>query len=232
MTFSHALSRAGLAARANFLPGLLLQVLLLVFLGLYLAHEGTREVLFRVANLKAESGYFFAFVSYVLSAALLPELLRIGIFQKGRVTRQNLSHFLTSAPVWGVMGILIDAFYRLQATWFGNNSDLGTVLVKMVVDQFIFSPFVANVLVVGYFAWRDSGFRRSALGTIFNRDFFPERIFPVQVAGWCIWIPGVSLVYFMPSELQIPVASLIQAFWVLVFTMLNRTRIPGAPTSR
>lgn len=232
MTLSHALRRAGQAARANLLPGLLLQVLLLIFLGLYLAHEGTRDVLFQVADLKKEVGYLFAFVSYVLSAAILPELLRIGIFQKGRPTHQNLTNFLTSAPAWGAMGILVDSFYRLQALWFGTGNDIGTVLTKVVVDQFIFSPFVGNALMIGYFAWRDSGFRRSALRKIFNRDFFPERIFPVQVAGWCIWIPGVSLVYFMPSELQIPVASLIQAFWVLVFTMLNRARLTAERSSR
>lgn len=232
MTFSQALRRAGQAARANLLPGLLLQALLLIFLGLYLAHEGTRDVLFQVADLKKEASYLFAFVSYILSAAILPELLRIGIFQKGRATKQNLSHFLSSAPAWGAMGVLVDAFYRLQGFWFGTGNDLGTVLTKVAVDQFIFSPFVASAIMIGYFSWRDSGFRRSALRKIFNRDFFPQRVFPVQVAGWCIWIPGVSLVYFMPSELQIPVASLIQAFWVLVFTMLHRTRITAEPTSR
>jgi len=38
----------------------------------------------------------------------------------------------------------------------------------------------------------------------------------------CIWIPGVCLIYFMPSELQIPIAALIEAFWVLVFTVVHR----------
>ncbi len=225
MTFSHAVRQAARAARANILPGLFLQAILLVFLALYLTHEGTRHVLFQVADLKQESGFLFAFVIYVLSAALLPELLRIGIFQKGRITRKNIQNFLTAAPVWGLMGVLVDLFYRLQALWFGIGNDVGTILIKVAVDQFLFSPFVGNVFVIGYFAWRDAGFRFPALRKIFNRDFFPERIFPVQVAGWCIWIPGVSVVYFMPPELQVPVAALIQAFWVLVFSVVNRPRL-------
>jgi len=45
------------------------------------------------------------------------------------------------------------------------------------------------------------------------------------VAGWCIWIPGVSLVYFMPSALQFPIAVLIQCFWVLIFTVINKPRL-------
>lgn len=227
MRFRNALRIAAQGARANLLPGLLLQSLMIVFLALYVMHEGTREVLGRVANLKEEAGFAFAFFSYVLSAALLPEILRIGFFQEGKPNRRNLSNFLTAAPFWGLMGILVDLFYRFQVLWFGAGNDWQTILSKVIVDQFLFSPFISNTLSAGYFAWRDAGFRRGAAREIFRRGFFLDRVFPVQVAAWCIWIPGVALVYFMPSELQIPVASLIQAFWVLVFLFINRPRKAG-----
>jgi hypothetical protein len=222
MKFRSALRIAAQGARANLLPGLLLQCLMLVFLALYVMHEGTREILARVADLKQEAGYGFAFASYVLSAALLPEILRIGFFQSGRPMRRNLWNFLTAAPAWGLMGMLVDAFYRAQIGWFGAGNDWQTIVCKVLVDQLLFSPFLSNPLLVGYFAWRDAGFRRSAARNIFGRGFYLDRVFPVQVAGWGIWIPGVALVYFMPSELQIPVASLIQSFWVLVFLFVNR----------
>lgn len=224
MNLKKALRVAGDAARANLLPGLLLQCLMLVFLGLYVAHEGTRQFLAGVANLKNEAGYLFALVSYIISAALLPEILRVAFFQGGRVSRLNFWNFLTAAPAWGSIGLLVDFFYRCQAMWFGTGQDWRTILAKMLVDQFFFSPFIANPIVVAYFAWRDAGFRKGYLPVIFNRDFFLNRVFPIQVAGWCIWIPGVSLVYFMPMELQIPVASLLQSFWVLVFTLVNKAR--------
>ena len=222
MRFRLALHTAGKAARANLLPGLLLQCLMIVFFGLYVAHEGTRQFLAEVANLKQESGYLFAFVSYILSAALLPEILRVFFFQSGHPSRRNIWNFLTAAPAWGLMGVIVDFFYRCQALWFGTASDWNTILTKMAVDQFLFSPFIGNTLMVGYFAWRDLGFRRAAAKTIFKKGFFFERVFPVQVAGWCIWIPGVCLVYFMPSQLQMPVAALIQCFWVLIFTFVNK----------
>jgi hypothetical protein len=226
MKFRAALRIAAQGARANLLPGLLLQSLMLVFLALYVMHEGTRNFLGQVADLKQEAGYLFAFTSYVLSAALLPEILRIGFFQDGRPTRRNLWNFLTAAPAWGLAGILVDAFYRAQIVWFGSGHDWQTIVAKVLVDQFLFSPLLSNPLIVGYFAWRDSGFRRGAARSIFRRGFYLDRVFPVQVAGWGIWIPGVALVYFMPSELQIPVASLIQSFWVLVFLFVNRPRLP------
>lgn len=210
------------AARANLLPGLLLQAIMVVFLALYVAHEGTRTFLGQVANLKEQAGYLFAFTSYVISAAFLPEILRIAFFQDGRPTRRNLTNFLTAAPAWGGMGMVVDWFYRSQMLWFGTGNDWQTILIKMAVDQFVFSPFFSNPLMVAYFFWRDSGFRRTAATTIFHRDFYPHRVVPVMVAGWCVWIPGVCLVYFMPAALQLPVASLIQCFWVLVFTFVNR----------
>jgi hypothetical protein len=224
MKFRSALRIAAQGARANLLPGLLLQCLMVVFLALYVMHEGTREVLARVADLKQEAGYGFAAVSYILSAALLPEILRIGFFQRGRLSRLNVWNFLTGAPVWALMGILVDAFYRAQIVWFGAGNDWQTIVCKVLVDQFLFSPFLSNPLLTGYFAWRDARFGRPAAREIFRKGFYLERVFPVQVAGWCIWIPGVTVVYFMPSELQLPVASLIQAFWVLVFLFVNRPR--------
>lgn len=224
MKFRAALSMAARGARANLLPGLLLQSLMIVFLGLYVMHEGTREFLAQVADLKHEAGFLFAFFSYVLSAALLPEILRVGFFQGGIPNRRNLWNFLTAAPAWGLMGVAVDLFYRAQVGWFGSGSDWQTIACKVLVDQFLFSPFFSNPVMVGYFAWRDAGFRRRGAREIFRRGFFLDRVFPVQVAGWCVWIPGVCLVYFMPSELQIPVASLIQAFWVLVFLFVNRPR--------
>ena len=227
MRFRTALRVAAQGARANILPGLLLQSLMIVFLALYVMHDGTRHFLARVADLKHETGYIFAFTSYLLSAALLPEILRIAFFQAGRPTKRNLWNFLTAAPFWGLMGMLVDLLYRCQVLWFGAGTDWTTILIKMLVDQILFSPLLSNPLSVGYFAWRDAGFRRNAAREIFRRGFFLDRVFPVQVAAWCIWVPGVCLVYFMPSELQIPVASLIQAFWVLVFLFINRLRKTG-----
>jgi len=223
MNFRDAVHKATAGAKANLLPGLLLQALMLVFFCLYISHEGTRHFLANIADIKREAGYRFAFVSYVIAAAFLPELLRVAFFQDGRATRANLWSFLTAAPFWGCIGMLVDYFYRLQMTWFGPGDSLGIVLTKMVVDQFIFSPFLCLPLTLSYFIWRDAGFRLApAAREIFSLSFIIDRAIPSQVAGWMIWIPGVSLVYFVHSELQIPVAALIQTFWVLVLTFTSR----------
>jgi hypothetical protein len=229
MRFRAALERAGAAARANLLPGLLLQAVLVVFLALYLWHHDTQEVLGRVARLKQETGYAFAFVSYVVAAVLLPEFLRITFFQGCRITRKNAWNFLTAAPFWGCMGMVVDLLYRLQGVWFGSGHALHTIVCKVLVDQFLFSPLLSVPWIVGYFYWRDEGFRVSVLREIFSVGFFLEKVFPVLVAGWCIWIPGVSLVYFMPPLLQMPVAVLIQVFYVLILTTMSERKTGSPP---
>ena len=219
--FRQSLRLAGAAAKANFLPGLLLQCLMLVFFSLYIAHEGTRRFLGDVAHVKQEAGYVFSFISYAVAGGVMPELLRIVFFQSGKATRRNLWLMLTAAPFWGALGMIIDLLYRLQSLWFGNGHDWLTLLCKIFVDQFLFSPFLGIPLAVGWFLLRDEGFRPSAFGKIFCADFVFEKVFPVAVAGWCVWIPGVLLVYSMPPLLQIPVAVFIEVFWVLLFTTME-----------
>ena len=222
MKLKAAFHRAIQAIRANILPGLLLQSLMIVFLALYVTHDGTRQFLAQIESIKQEAGFFFTFASYAISAAILPELLAIGFFQQCRITRRNIRNMLTGIPAWGLIGIMVDLFYRGQMLWLGAGQNWQTVISKMLVDQFLFSPLICTPITVAYFLWRDWGFRKSAFSQIFSLSFFPERVIPVQAAGWVIWIPGVCLVYFMPSGLQIPIAVLIQTFWVLVFTMVNR----------
>ncbi|MCX6969866.1 MAG: hypothetical protein NTV93_06880 [Verrucomicrobia bacterium] len=221
--FRQSIRMAGAAAKANLLPGLLLQCLMLAFFSLYIAHEGTRHFLGEVAAVKQEAGYGFSFLSYVIAGAVLPELLRIAFFQSGKPTRRNLWLLLTAAPFWGLLGVIIDLLYRLQAVWFGTGHDWFTLLRKVLVDQFLFAPIISAPLIVGWFLLRDEGFRPSAFRKIFRVDFFPDKVFPVVVAGWCVWIPGVILVYSMPPLLQIPVAVFIQVFWVLIFTTMEES---------
>jgi len=221
--FRRSLRLAGAAAKANLLPGLLLQCLMLAFFSLYIAHEGTRRFLGEVAHVKQEAGFAFSFFSYVIAGAVLPELLRVAFFQAGKVTRRNLWLLLTAAPLWGCVGILVDLLYRWQAALFGNGTDWFTLLRKMIVDQFVFNPLLCAPLIIGWFLLRDEAFRPSAFARVFCSDFYPEKVFPVLVAGWCVWIPGVFLVYSMPPLLQVPVAVFIQVFWVLLFTTMEES---------
>jgi len=218
MNFRQSLALAGRAARLNLLPGLLLWALMIAFLVAYLTHDPTKQFLERIAELKKQSGFLFDFICYAIAAGILPELLRVAFFEKGKFSRRAAYNIATGIPIWGCIGIVIDVFYLLQGKVFGTGNAAIVVLAKVAVDQFLFSPFLITPLSVGAITWRDNFFLPSALRWIVRLSFYFERVIPAQVAGWCVWIPGVCLVYFMPPLLQIPVAVTIQVFWVLIFT--------------
>ena len=223
MTLRSAFSKGLQAARTNILPGLLLQAVMVCFIALYLFHNGTREFLARVGTVRSQMGYTFAVVSYIFSGALLPEAMRVVFFQKGRFRLHNLWSVVSMAPLWALLGLIVDCFYRIQGGWFGVGNTWDVVFMKVAVDQLFFSPLVVNPLVVAYLAWQEARFRTSAVETIFSWEFLNEKMIPTQIAVWCVWLPGVSLVYSMPPLLQLPVAVLIQCFWVLILTTINQS---------
>ncbi len=221
MNLREALATGLRAARVNFLPGLFLQFLMGCFIAAYLLHDGTSAFLQRVGEIKEEVGYGFAFVSYMLSGALLPEVLKIVFFQRGKPTLDNFWRFAATGVFLGFMGMMVDFFYRCQNAWFGTGNDWQTILVKILVDQFLYSPFFANILCVVFFTLQAGRFSRATAASIFTPDFLTEKVLPVQIAGWAFWIPAVACIYSMPAQLQIPVAVLIQTFWVLMLTTIT-----------
>lgn len=209
------------AARTNFLPGLLLQGIMACILALYLFHDGSRAFFRIVGESRQELGVLFAMVTYTFSGALLPEIMRVVLFQRGRVTVANLESFLTMAPIWIFMGSVVDVFYTAQNGWFGSGNGFATVATKVLVDQLLYSPLFATPVITGYFTLRAGGFGKAAFDTVFRRRFLTETLLPVQLASWMIWFPGVTFVYIMPPPLQIPFAVLVHTFWVLILTTIS-----------
>lgn len=228
MPLREAITPIKLAFKANIKPGVILWLLMLLFFAAYLTNPAFNAGLGRVSALKISVGYPFSFAVYVLSAALLPEILMIIFFQKGRIGIKNLRNFIFVGLLFGVIGILTDIFYSYQALWFGEAGGLKSLLFKALVDQGLYSP-VANFLLVSIFFLRENGIRKEVIASILTLQFAIAKVLPVVVAGWCVWIPGVLLVYSMPTALQLPVASLILCFWVLIFTFVAGPKEVPAP---
>jgi hypothetical protein len=53
----------------------------------------------------------------------------------------------------------------------------------------------------------------------------------VLFSTWVVWIPAVSIVYSLPSALQLPIFNLVLCFWCLLLTFVTgseRQLIDGA----
>lgn len=215
-----ALQQLGAAVRANLPAALVLWAGLAALLLAYALVPAVHDALARWGQVKAAWGLPFAFVSYVVFAVLVPETLGWLVRRSPGGWGQRKGELLYTALVFGCVGVSVDLLYRLQVHMFGEGGDARTVVSKMLFDQFVFSP-VSNYLIVLVLAWREAGFATQALRPMATPAYFWQHGAPVIAAAWCVWIPGVSVVYWMPTALQFPVASLLLSFWILIFTFMR-----------
>jgi len=211
------LSRLRVAVRHNARPALLLQALTLALLGAYAWWPAARAAFEALMRLKLAWGVGYAFLAGALFAGMLPRL----VMRWSGASRAPLARELAFAMLfWGYRGVEIDLFYQLQAHWFGTAADWPTVIVKTVVDQFVYSPVWSVPMIALVFAWKDAGFSWRVLREHLDAEFFALRL-PSAVAGnLMVWLPSVVAIYFLPLPLQLPVSNLVASFWVLLMIML------------
>lgn len=209
------------AARANVVPGLIVQVAILAVVLGYYFYPPTTGWLDAMARLKAEWGFAYSAGAAVVAGALLPELLRIVVFQRGRVERGNGVNLVYTIPFWGIMAISVDVLYRVQGMWFGTEVTLAVVVKKVLFDQFVFSPWFSGPLSVWFYDFKNNGRKAAGPREFFSWKYYGERVLPVMFATWGVWIPVVSILYSLPPLLQIPVYILALTLWVMIFTWMS-----------
>ncbi len=211
------------AARANLLPALCIQALMLALLVAYYTSPAARQVLGALAAYKLRHGLTFVIVAAVLAGAILPELFLIAFFQRGRLTTRNGRNLLFTIPIWAFDGALVDLLYRSEAAWFGNVVTFPVVAAKVFVDQFGYNPFFAAPFGVLTYEWKNDGFTWASLGRSLGWAHYRDKIIPTLCATWAVWIPMTAIIYSLPLALQFPLFSLALVFWVLLLTYMTNT---------
>lgn len=216
---------AGLrAARANVVPGIIVQGVMLALLLAYFFHPPTTVLLGRLAALKERWGYGYSAMAAVIAGAVIPEVLRIGVFQRLRPQRGNLANFAFAAPFWGFMGVVVDGFYRLQASWFGTEAAISVVLLKVLVDQFVYNPLFAAPVTTAMYDWKNRGHGMRGAGVRLGIAWYSDAVVPTLFATWGVWIPVVAIVYSLPPLLQIPLFGFALSMWVMLYTWMSERR--------
>lgn len=213
---------AGLrAARANVVPGLIVQALMFSTLMAYYFYPPTRGWFDQLAAVKERLGYGYSAINSVVAGAVIPELLRIFIFQRARLRRSNLSNLLFTAPFWCMMGLAVDYFYRCQAGWFGGAATFAVVTKKVLVDQFLYNPLFACPVTTWLYDWKSRGFSFQETGAFFTITYYRDHVLPTLFATWGIWIPVMLILYSLPSMVQIPLFGLALSLWVTLYTWMS-----------
>lgn len=190
----------------------------------YVYHPPTRDALERLAEFKQRTGYLYTAVSAMIAGAIIPELLRIVFFQKGRFLTRNAGNLAFTLPFWSVMALVVEQFYRLQAWMFGTGVDFQTVAIKVLVDQLGYTAFFATPVTCILYDWKQSGYRPSTLLRVFRLEYYRTTAFPVLITNWAVWIPLITILYCLPLSLQIPLFGLALSLWVLLYTWISESR--------
>jgi hypothetical protein len=179
-------------------------------------------LLSRYAAWQQGGGILAAALAMAFAGGFLSELSLVYFQNGGRWTRNNVENMGFKWTVFFVSGAIIYVFYGWQAVWWGQGATWAVIVPKVLVDQFGFSivwstPYYA--LVTRWQVLRYSGRR---LWMELNWDFVTERMLPILVTNWMFWIPGVVLIYSMPTALQMPLCIFATAIWGLLLPAITR----------
>jgi hypothetical protein len=206
--------------RQNALPGLALWILalLLVLADWFIpsAHAAFQSI----GVWKARYGLAFSATTTAFFGGAVPFLL---LMVKGRIRRNRLGAELAFYMLfWAYKGVEVDLFYRLQSHLFGNHAAPGTIVRKVLLDQFIYNPIWAAPTSALAFLWKESRFSFGAMKSRLGLDFLTFSVPVTLMSTWAVWIPAVAIIYCLPSPLQIPLFNLVLCFWVLVLSFISK----------
>jgi len=201
----------------NLLPGFCLQLFALIIGLSYFYWPASQQTFQFFADLKAEYGAWYAVISTSLFGGLLPFIY---IYFSGKIRFLPFQQFLFYVLIWAFLGGIINGLYDFQVFLFGDGNDWLTIVKKTAFDQFVFSTFLTGPLIALAFLWKDQQFNWHKTKMQFD-DLVKVQIPTTVVTTWIIWIPAVSLIYMMPTNLQIPLFNLVLCFFVLILAILN-----------
>jgi len=217
MQSNRLLANIGRAIGANLLPGLCLQLFAFSIGVAYFYWPASQPTFQFFADLKSEYGAIYAVISTSLFGGLLPFVYML---VSGKINFMIWRQCLFYLVIWAILGWLINAFYGLQVILFGEGNDWLTIVKKTAFDQFVFSTFLTGPFIALAFLWKDTQFNWQKTKLQFA-DLIKVQIPTTVVTTWIIWIPAVSVIYMMPSNLQIPLFNLVLCFFVLILAILN-----------
>ncbi len=214
-------ARCARAARENVGPGLALQALALAVVGCYYWWSPAAGFFEGIAGLKERYGYWYAAVTTCVFGGLVPfaYLAATGRVEAGR----RLGVGLFFGLFWMWKGVEVDLLYRWQALMFGEGADWATVAWKVAFDQLVFCPLWSAPATALAYRWMEGGFSWRRLRAGLTRRFFAVEIPAILVAIWLVWVPGTAAIYSLPSDLQLPLFTLVLCFYVLLVSALRRT---------
>ena len=209
-----------LGARENLVPGLMIIFIVALLVAAYYTFSSVRAALVGLQSFRNSWGLAFSMVTSAVGAGVIPGLYLMAV-GKSRRDARGFADMLFTSFVWATNMIWVDTFYSFQDRFWGPSITLGVIVSKMLLDQFVFTPFLSIQHVALGFRLRDLNYDFKTLGSALRDDWVIKVIIPMMVNCWLTWIPGTLVVYSLPLPLQIPLMVLIQCFFALEMAFVS-----------
>jgi hypothetical protein len=197
-----------------------------VFLAVYFLSPGVREACGELADWKRAGGWWFASWTAMLSGVVVPELLKWKLRPPG-LPNPTVGELVHQMGLFAILGAMVDQFYQWQTVWFGPAEGLGILLLKIFVDQFLYSLFITNPIAVGWFFWREHGYRMGSTLRALRPGLFRERVLPMWATGLVFWSPLLLVIYALPAALQFVAFLFANCAWGILMVFIARRQIEG-----
>ncbi len=212
---------------------LMLEGAMALLVATYYFWPAGEAVLARYAGWQQAGGVLIAALATGVAGGVISELSLVYFQDGGRWNRIHLENLGFKFLLFSISGAVVYEFYCGQAIWFGQGNDWPILVRKVCVDQFIFTVFWSTPYMTLATRWQALRYSGNRLRTELNRDFVAERMLPVLVTNWMFWIPGVSLIYAMPLNLQTPLFIFATAIWGILLPAVGRQgEVPAGKISQ
>lgn len=216
-----AIAPAWTAARARLAVIALIQACGVALVASFYASAWVRGILAVVSDAKAGGGIWFTLWTSVVFGALVPEGARVllGDRRWSGERGRDLAH---AALMFAVNGVVLDGFYALLAGLVGAGHGAGIVARKIVLDAFVFTPFVSIPVFLVLVLLREASWSPGRLARHLGWHLVPDRVVPILIPCWIYWIPLQACIYSLPLSLQFPFALVCISAWSLVLVFVAR----------
>ena len=202
--------KAGLrSARANLIPGFILQAFALAVVLGYYFHGPTQAALARLADLRTVIGTPFDIFTTGVFGGLIP-LLYLKAMPSTR-SRYTWSQGGALTVYWGYKGFEIALWYTFLAWSLGEAADVRTIATKTLLDQFVYCPLWAVPVTALFYLWCEFHFNlRSVIADFRTPRWYARRALPMLLANIGVWLPLVCIIYALPTPLQLPLQNIVR----------------------
>lgn len=211
------------AFKTYWLPITLIQSCALAIVLSYYCIDAASAVFQTISDWKDAGGIFLAAALTVFSGGILPELIKRK-FRPAHTPAPTLHELLHQFGMWALIGILVDRFYAFQNILFGSSDSPQILLVKVLCDQLIFTPFISLPFTVLWFRLWETRTQPSHYFSNFGIKTIAQRVLPLWASCLSFWPIMLLLIYSLPQTLQFPLFLMGNAAFsiLLIFILRNK----------